>query len=153
MNEEIMNTETINAEEPKPYEFRRLNAMDIFLMVKIIGKIGLKELATAFKDGSFKDAFTNLINKRIKEAAEKEESKGDTVAEIGMTIAFELANTIISNLPKCETEIYQLLAQVSGKKVNEIAKIDAVVFFEMIIDFIRKEEFKDFIKVVSKYIK
>lgn len=148
-----MNTEIINAEETKPYEFRRLNATDIFLMVKIIGKIGLKDLATSFKDGSFKDAFTNLINKRIKETAEKEESKDDTVAEIGMTIAFELANTIISNLPKCETEIYQLLAQVSGKKVNEIAKIDAVVFFEMIIDFIKKEEFKDFIKVVSRYIK
>ena len=148
-----MNTEIMNTEETKPYEFRRLNATDIFLMVKIIGNIGLKELATSFKDGSFKDVFSSLINKHIKEAAEKEENKEDTVAEIGISIAFELANTIIANLPKCETEIYQLLAQVSGKKVNEISKIDAVVFFEMIIEIKKKEEFKDFIKVVSKLFK
>lgn len=141
------NTEIIN----KSYEFRRLNATDIFLMVKIIGKLGLKEIATSFTNGSFKDALAGIINDRIKKSADNKSN--DTVAEIGMSVALELANIIITNLPKCETEIYQLLAQVSGMKVNDIAKIDATVFLEMIIDFIRKEEFKDFIKVVSKYIK
>jgi hypothetical protein len=144
-----MNTEVIDA---KTYEFRRLNATDIFLMVKIIGKIGVSELAECFREGSLKDAFVKIFDKRVKEAAENENTE-ENLTTIGMSVAFELANTVIQNLPNCETEIYQLLSQVSNKKVNDIKNMDAVVFFEMIIDFVKKEEFKDFIKVVSKYIK
>lgn len=141
----------IEITEKKQYEFRRLQATEIFLMVKIIGKIGLQDIAKSFSGGSVKDIFTSIVKNHIKKSAE--ENKDDTIAEIGMQVAFELANTIVQNLPKCESEIYQLLSQVSGMKVKDIEKIDAVIFFEMIIDFIRKDEFRDFIKVVSKYIK
>ena len=35
----------------------------------------------------------------------------------------------------------------------EIKALDAAVFFEMVMDFIMKDEFKDFIKVVSRLFK
>ena len=70
----------------------------------------------------------------------------------GMTIAFEMANTIVQNIPHCEKEIFELLASVSGLKVNEIKAFGLATFTEMVIDFVKKEEFKDFFKVVSKLL-
>jgi hypothetical protein len=59
---------------------------------------------------------------------------------------------IFNNLPKCEKEIYQLLAQVSGMSEDEVKK-DGILFTEMLFDFVKKEEFPAFIKVVSRLFK
>ena len=71
---------------------------------------------------------------------------------MGLTISFDIVNIIVSNLPKCEKEIYQLLSQVSGMP-EMFFKNDMILFTEMVIDFIKKEEFPAFIKVVSKLFK
>ena len=64
-----------------------------------------------------------------------------------LTVAYTLV--LLKTLPKCEKEIYQLLAQVSDLTEEEI-KSDMILFTEMVIDFVKKDEFKDFIKVVSR---
>ena len=61
----------------------------------------------------------------------------------------DLAQIVISNLPDCKKEIYMLLSQLSGKTEKEISNLDMVVFTQMIVALLKKEEFKDFIKVVS----
>ena len=123
------------------YEFRRLNSTDIFLMTKIIGKIGINEFTSCLEKDSVKNLLGNLTGK---------ESTANATTMVGISVILEVANVIMGNLPKCEAEIYQLLANVSGMSVKEIKGLDGVVFFEMVMDFIMKDEFRDFIKVVSK---
>lgn len=69
---------------------------------------------------------------------------------VGMNVAFDLANVICERIPACESEIFALLSNVSGMPVEEIESLEFGAFFEMIIEFIKKPEFRDFIKVVSK---
>lgn len=138
----------------KAYEFRRLQSKDIFLMTKIISKIGLSEFAALYQKGSAKDAISALISKKTIEKAEEEKAKGnDDIISIGVSIAMELAEVVLTNMNKCENEIYQLLSNVSNLSVKEVETLDAVIFLEMIIEFVQKEEFKDFFKVVSRLSK
>ena len=127
------------------YTFRKLNSTDTFLMFKIISKIGINEFAECFN----KDNVKNMI--------QKYSGKGDTndkgLAVIGMSVMFDLVGIITSNLHKCENEIYQLLSNTSNLTVEQVKTLDFTVFTEMVIEFIKKEEFKDFIKVVSKSFK
>ena len=52
-----------------------------------------------------------------------------------------------------EMEIYSLLSRLSGIKTEDLKEMDAVIFFEMVVDVIKKPEFKDFYKVASGFIK
>ena len=131
-----METNTIEA----AYSFRRLNSTDIFLMTKIIGKIGINEFTTCLE----KDSVKNLLG-----SITGNESTANATTMVGISVILEAANVIMGNLSKCEAEIYQLLANVSGMSVKEIKGLDGVVFFEMVMDFIMKDEFRDFIRVVS----
>lgn len=125
-------------ESVKPYTFRELCATDIAPMCAIIGKIGINNFTKCFNSDELLDLFDkNKGGKNLTNLA-------------GLTVVFEMANTIVSNVPQCEKEIFDLLASVSGLKVNEIKAFGLATFTEMIIDFAKKEEFKDFFKVVSK---
>lgn len=127
--------------DTKIYEFRKLNSTDTFLMFKILGKIGVNEFTECLEKDSVKQMFG---------LAEKTE---DATTIMGMSVMLEVANIILGNLPKCENEIYQLLANTSNLSVKEIKELDFAVFIGMVIDFVKKEEFADFMQVASKLFK
>ena len=127
----------------KPYTFRPLGATDMMPMFRIIGKIGIDEFSKCFN--------SDAVQSIIKNTKGKDTSKITDVA--GIQVLFEVANVIITHIPNCETEIFQMLASVSGLSVDEIKAFDFVTYTRMIIDFVKKEEFKDFIGVVSELFK
>lgn len=118
------------------WELRKLGAPDVFLMVKILGLIGIKELAPCFEDIDVKAV-----------------SEGDNniFAAVGISVAFKIADIACSNVPKAEQHIYQLLSNLSGLSIDEVSE-DAVRFMEMIVALVHKPEFKDFFKVASKLL-
>jgi len=129
----------------KPYTFRLLNSTDVFPMFTIISKIGVNEFTTCFgKDG---------IKALIKKMTDKTEGEEQNAAIVGISVALEIANVIFANLPKAEKDIYQLLSQASNLTAEEVQALGFAEFTEMVIDFIKKDEFADFIKVVSKLFK
>ena len=134
----------IPATVEKPYKFRPLSSVDMFLMFKIIGKIGVNEFTVCFE----KDGIQKLVASMT-----GNDDKNNIASVIGVSVVLEIANVIFGNLPKCEAEIYQMLSNTSNLSVDEVKKLDFAIFAEMIIDFIKKEEFRDFIKVVSKLFK
>lgn len=129
----------------KAYELRRLTADDVFPMFQIISKIGIKEFKKCFESPE--------IMQMMKGAASGNEGQDDVVKSVGMTVAFDLAGIIVSNLASCKNDIYQFLAQLSGMTTKEIAGLPMMTFFEMIIDVFKKDEFKDFFQVVAKLLK
>lgn len=129
----------------KPYELRKLCAGDIFPMTKIISKIGIKEFKECFDSDEVRQLIEDMTTN-------KETSKAD-VSKIGMTVMIEIAGVVLNNLSECEQYIYQLLAGLSGMSKKDIKELPMEVFVEMIYDVIKKDEFKDFVKAVSKLIK
>ena len=124
------------------YTFRKLNSTDTFLMFKIIGKIGINEFTECFG----KDTVRQMIQK----VAGGSTVNNDGITMVGISVILEMAGVIIGNLPKCENEIYQMLSNTSNLTVSQVKELDFATFTEMVIDFIKKEEFRDFIKVVSR---
>ena len=132
--------EIIEAE--KPYTFRRLETTDLFMMFKLLNKIGFKDL----KDNdSLKQTLFLFMGGTAK-------GKID-VEKLGIDIFFEAASVLFEAIPKAETEIYGLLASVAALKPDDIKKQPPATTFEMIVDFCKKEEFSDFFKAVLKLFK
>lgn len=138
--ETVETTETIETE--KPYTFRRLETSDMFMMFKLLNKIGFKDL----KDNeSMKQTLFLFMGGTAN-------GKID-VEKLGIDIFFEAASVLFEAIPKAETEIYGLLASVAAMKPEDIKKQPPAITFEMIVDFCKKEEFSDFFKVVLKLFK
>jgi hypothetical protein len=143
----------------KPYQLRELCAEDMFPMLTIIRKIGIKEFKDCFSKETIEevvDLFMNGAKEKTEEAEEGEEKQDNTLVVAGITIlpsVLDIADVLLCNIPKCEYDFYKFLASISNLKVEEIKKLKMADFFEMIVDVVKKEEFKDFFKVVSKLFK
>ena len=134
-NEEMMET-------TKPYTLRKLETADVFPMLRLLNKIGFKDLKD--NEGLKKALFMFMggnINGKV------------DVNALGMDIFFEVAAVLFDSIPKAEAEFYALLASVAGVKVDDIKKQSPAVTMEMIVDFVKKEELVDFFSVVSKLFK
>lgn len=131
-------------ENTKRYEFRRLNSTDIFVMASLISKIGLKDFLKDFAGAFQSEEITRTINSAADKGAE------DLATKVGIGVVLNIANKLLENLPKCEKEIYRLLSRVSGLPEEEIRNFEPAEFAEMVIDFCKKEELRDFISAVSK---
>lgn len=128
----------------KTYELRELKAEDIFPMFKIVSKIGVKE---------FKGCFESDDVKKMAKAAVSGGANSDDLNAIGLTIAVDLAGLLTANLPNCKDDIFGFLASLSGMTKDAIADLPMATFIEMIIDVIKKQEFKDFFQAVAKLFK
>ena len=123
--------------EEKNYTLRSLKADDIFLAVRVINKIGIKGLKDCFNTPEVMKAITG---------AEKEQDAD--VSAVGMTVMLEIAGLILEHVPDCRNEIYALLSALSGMTQAEIAELPSGVFIQMVMDVIKKEEFRDFFQGV-----
>ena len=124
------------------YELRKLTSEDIFPMAKIISLIGFKEFKNALDP--------KLVSSFIDKSGEKTRDK--LAAAIGINVTFEVAGVVMANLNKCKKEIYEFLSSVSGLEDQNLKEMSPAEFLQLVIDVIEKEEFKDFFKVVSKYL-
>lgn len=127
----------------KKYELRELQSKDVFPMFRIISKIGVKEFKSCLETEEVKDAISKMANKQ----------ENANVEAVGMAVMLDIASVVISHIADAEADIYQFLSGLSGMSRKDLESLDMVTFFEMIVDVFKKEEFKDFIGVVSKLFK
>lgn len=132
--------------EEAKYEFRKIMADDIFTMVSIISKIGVNKFSQCLQSDEMRELVSKLkSNKNV--------SKDDISIVAGAGVLLNIAQVIFEGMPKCKDDIYKLLVDTSNLTLEEVKSLDGVTFFEMIIDFVKKEEFMDFIKAASKFAK
>ncbi len=122
-------------------EMRQLTSKDIFPMCQIIKKIGIDEFKQCFS--------TPEVLKMVSEDG----GTGKVANQIGISIMFDIVSIIVGNLPKCKDEIYNFLASLTGSSSKELEELSIADFTQLIVDLVQKEEFKDFIGVVSKLFK
>lgn len=121
------------------FELRTLSAKDIFPMSEILSKIGINEFASCFDS----DAVKSEIGK----------GKKGNERKIGMIFILEVSNIILKNFSKCEHDIYKFLASVTDANPEDIERLPMDEFFELIVELVKKPEFADFFKAVSRLFK
>ena len=126
------------------YELRELKSKDVFLMFKIIGKIGINE---------FKACFENEAVKKMISNTQEEDGKELDLGAVGYSVMLDIVNVVVGHIPDAEQEIYSFLASVSDLKKKEIEELPFNEFFNMLIDIFQKAEFKDFFEVASRLFK
>ena len=131
------------------FELRELKSSDIFPMFKIMGKIGFKDLKDKLTPERVKE-LTSMFKQNDSEEQKEGSDAEEQMMYIGFNVIFEVVEIIMNNLPACEQDIYAFLAGLSGMKTKEIANLPLATFTEMIVEVLKKEEFKDFFKVVSR---
>ena len=125
------------------YEMRKLQATDLFSVVKILHGIGLKNIREAIN--------IDEIN-AVRKGMTKDNSEVIT-SQIGLNVVMSIATVILENLPKIENDLYNFIGSVIDMKPKDVAKMDMGDFMDVLITIIQKEEFKDFFKRASKLIK
>lgn len=124
-------------------ELRKLQASDIFSMVRIINGIGFKTI----KDSINVDEI-NEIRKGM-----TDENSDVIASKVGTNVVMSILGTVVENLPKVENDVYEFAGNVAGMKAKDVAKMDAGDFIELLISIFTKDEFKDFFSRASKLIK
>lgn len=124
-------------------ELRKLCATDLFVMVRILNKIGLNKIKDSIDIDEIKNARAKLTDGNNEEV----------FSSVGTTVVMRVAGILIENLPNIEKDLYELIANLTSMKPKEVAQMDIAQFMECIVAILKKEEFKDFFREASKLIK
>lgn len=128
--------------EEKAYTLRKLRADDIFLTIRVINKIGLDRLKKCMEAQGVKAAMEIMTNNEADTPA-----KEAAMNKIGIAVMLEIAGALLERLPDCRNEIYALLAVLSDMSEEDIGKLDSSVFVSMVMDVLKKDEWKDFFQL------
>lgn len=123
----------------KKYELRSPKADDMFLMFRILSKVGVKNLKNCFSTGDVM-------------AAIRGEGKKDSEA-VGLSVALEIASVLMEHLDDAKKDIFTFLSNLSGMKASEIAALEMADFAQMVIEVIQLEGFRDFFQRVFALLK
>lgn len=134
----------------KTYELRDLQADDLFVLVSIVSKIGIKEFKACFASDDVMAAVKSMAKKDEKEEAA---DNSNDITSVGISVALDIAAILMANIGKCKNDIYALLANLSGMKEKEIAKLPIKTFTSMVVDLVKKKEFADFFQEAVKLFK
>lgn len=131
-------------ETVKEFEFRELNADDVFLMVGIISKIGVNEFADCFGKENVQKIVASISD------TEDESAANALFSTAGVALVLEATNVILGKLNLVKDDIIHLLSVTSSMSEKEIHKMSAVKFVKMVIAFFKKKEFPDFFGAVME---
>ncbi|MDE6975015.1 MAG: hypothetical protein K2P38_18295 [Lachnospiraceae bacterium] len=115
----------------RPYKLRKLKDSDLFPLLKILKKIGIKDC---------KEAFIQVAS------GEK------TLKQIGIMASFDMADILIRNLPCVLDEAYMLWSDLSGIPVDEIKDMEFGTLPLMILDTFSEARNTSFFRVLSRFL-
>ena len=113
----------------RSYTLRRLTDCDLFPILDILGKVLPDDLAAV-----------------LMQVVSKEKS----LKEVGVVVVVRLVKAIFSNMGKVKDELYELLSDVSGIPVAELAEMPFGTTPMMVWDIVNNEKNAGFFKVLSK---
>lgn len=132
-NPAVKHDEEKKAEETikRPYTLRRLKDSDLFPLLKILKKIGIRDC---------KEAFIQVAS------GEK------TLKQIGIMASFDIADILIGNLAKVENETYEMWSDISGISVGEMREMEFGTLPLMIMDTFSEARGTSFFRVLSRFL-
>ncbi len=115
----------------RPYALRKFKDSELFLMLQILKKLGIKDC---------KEEFFQVAS------GEK------SFKQIGTQAVFAIVDILVTNLEKVEDELYSLYSDMSGIPVDEMKDMEFGTLPLMIIDSFSEVKNTSFFKVLSKLL-
>ena len=128
----------------KMYNIRGLGAKDIFPMVNIIRKIGLKDFGKCFEPEEIRT---------ITETFSEKDDIEDVAKTVGVSVVIKIVDVILENLSAAEQEIFGFLGGITGLSTEDVANLPMDVFFELVVDVFQRKEVVGFMRAVSRLLK
>lgn len=130
-NKEVLAEEVIEEVIERPYTLRKLKDGDLFPLLQLLRKIGIKD---------FKNALMQV-------------SDGKSIKEVGVVVVLDMADTVIANIGGAAgDDIYAFWSELSGIPVDEIKEMEFGTLPMMIIDSFSEVKNTSFFKVLSKLL-
>lgn len=127
----------------KPYTFRELGFDDIFPMMELINKIGLEKVLGLVENKAIFNLVQGKKPMKIDEEGNEVVDEGEYLKQVGIAIV-EILKLVISSFKDCKNELYTVLSNASNLSFEEVSKLPLKHVSPMIVDFIKKDDFKDF---------
>lgn len=124
----------------RPYTLSKLKDSDLYIILSIMRKIGLKE---------FKDSITKVAGKVSTNTTDVKEN---VVKSIGVDVMLDIATTILVNIPMAKDEIYELASNLTGMTVEELENSEFGTVPLIIYDAFSEVKNTSFFKVLAKLL-
>lgn len=148
------------AEKAADFNMQPLTAADVWDFVRIIGKIGLKQIMESVPADLIKKARFNkpMMQNRSGKIVEMPRSKwtdrqiqAETDAEIARDqLSLSIVAAVMDNIGVCEDDVNNLLARSIGKTKDDIIRMPAGDYIDLISQFTSRDEFADFFERALK---
>lgn len=132
------------------YVKRKLAVGDLMLVIQIIKKIGIKDFKKCFTDVDISGFQPNKDTAK-EDLAEKSENEAQEVAgkesafeKIGFSVALDVVDILLTNIPKCEHDLYAFMASMCCVTEDELKEYPISAFVDILFEVFTAEEAKDF---------
>lgn len=127
--------ETVEEVIERPYTLRKLRDDDLYPLLLLLRKIGIKDL---------KDAFKKAIDR--KDDDEKDEES------VGIDVVFDFSDFLISKIDTHKDDLYEFYSRLSGVPADKIKEMEFGTLPLMIYDSFSEVKNTAFFKVLSKLL-
>ncbi len=128
------------------YVKRKLNIGDLMPVVKIVGEIGIKDFKKCFTDIDT----SNFLEDGPETVKVSEDEKRDGLFEkVGISVAFDAVDILLTNIPKCERELYTFMTSMCCVTEDEFKEYPLSAFVDILVEIFETEEAKDFFTRVA----
>ncbi|RHH70098.1 MULTISPECIES: hypothetical protein [Vagococcus] len=136
-------------------EMRELKGDDVFSLLSIVGKLDIKDEFVKMFESSVEDAIKSVpTDKKKKEPTRKEREEAELKAQKrGMNAVALILQKVLLNINLVKSDINELLAELTGKKVSEIKEIGLKEYTSLLVAFFKKPELADFFSSIASLLK
>lgn len=141
-------------------EMRELQGDDLFTLLSIVGKLDIKDdFIALFEQNVESDKAISTDHKSKKPTKAEAEKQAAALAKKekeaekrGMNAMAGLMQKVLMNSGKLKTDINALLADLTGKRPEEIKKLNLKDYTSLIITFFKKPELADFFSSIASLL-
>ena len=141
------------------YVKRKLAVGDLMPVIQIIKKIGIKDFKKCFT-GVDISGFQSNKDTAKEDLAETSENEAKEVAgkesafeKIGFSVALDVVDVLLTNIPKCEHDLYAFMASMCCVTEDELKEYPISAFVDILFEVFTAEEAKDFFTHAARLMK
>ena len=135
-------------------EIRKPKSTDLFIVGKIIGKIGLKNIIACINSKELMELRAKMIkDNEVTDKKGKVTQKDFTDSQLnlyGIEVVANIGDLILNNLENVKDDVNRYISNLTELSIKEIEDLSIVPYAEILMTIIKEPDFVDFIKVVLK---
>lgn len=129
------------------FTIRKPKATDIFVVGKILKKIGLKNIAKCFEDEELNDLRKSFNSDNNQDGSNNQD---ELVSKAGMLVVLSIGDLVLEKLEDVQDDVFKFMSNLTGLKVKEVEDLSPSDFYKAFMTIVKEPDFLDFIKVVLK---